>query len=82
MGVIGIFGVCKYPFLIFNIKEVIEMFKICMYAFLTWLFSSMSGVIGNVWGMGKNFKACRYAFSFILKFWINRVCQKYVLYTS
>ena len=31
MGVIGIFGVCKYPLLIFNIKGFIEMFKIvCM----------------------------------------------------
>ena len=82
MGVIEIFGVCKYPFLIFNIKEVIEMFKICTYAFLTWLIFSMNGVIGNVWGMGKSFKVCRYAFLFILKFWINRVCQKYLLYTS
>ena len=34
-GVIVVFGVCKYPFLIFNIKEVIGTFRICMYAFLT-----------------------------------------------
>ena len=45
MGVIEIFRVCKYPFLIFNIKEVIGMFRICMYVFLTWLFFSMNGFI-------------------------------------
>ena len=27
----------------------------------------MNGVIGNVWGMGKNFKVCRYAFLIYLK---------------
>ena len=45
MGVIEIFRVCKYHFLIFNIKEVIGMFRICMYVFLTWLFFSMKGFI-------------------------------------
>ena len=45
MGVLRIIGVCKYPFLIFNIKEVIGMFRICMYVFLTWLFFSMKGFI-------------------------------------
>ena len=82
MEVIEIFGVCVYPFLIFNIKEVIGMFRICMYAFLTWLFFNMNGVIGNVWGMGKNFKVCRYVFLFIWKLQVNRACQKYLLYTS
>ena len=52
MGVIEIFGVCKYPF---NIREVIEMFRACKNTFLTWLFFSMNWVIGNVWGMGKKF---------------------------
>ena len=42
----------------------------------------MNGVIGNVLGTGKNFKGCRYAFLFIWKLQVNRVCQKYVLYTS
>ena len=59
------FGVCMYAFLIFNIKEVIRMFKIFMYAFSTILFFSMNGVIGNVWGMDKNFEVYRYAFLFI-----------------
>ena len=37
-----------YIFLLFDIKEIIGVLKICMYAFLTWLFFSMNGVIGNV----------------------------------
>ena len=57
------------------------MFGVCKYSFLTWLFFSMNGVIGNVWGIGKNFKVCRYAFLFIWKLQINWVCQKYLLYT-
>ena len=32
-----------YLFLLFDIKEIIGMFKICMYPFLTWLFFSMNG---------------------------------------
>ena len=61
-GVIVVFGVCKYPFLIFNIKEVIGTFRICMYAFLTWLFFSMNGVIEIFGSIGKNVRVCRYAF--------------------
>ena len=38
-------GVSKYPFVIFNIKEVVKMFRISVYAFLTWLFFSMNEVI-------------------------------------
>ena len=81
-GVIEMFGVCMYVFLIFNIKEVIGMSKIFMYAFLTWLFFSMNGVVGNVWGMGKNFEVYRYALLFIWKLQVNRVHQKYLLYAS
>ena len=43
------------------------MFGVCKYPFLTWLFSSMNGVIGNVLGMGENFKVCRHAFFHYLK---------------
>ena len=57
------------------------MFGVCKYPFLTWLFSSMNGVIGNVLGMGENFKVCRNAFLFIWKLQINWVSQKYILYT-
>ena len=57
------------------------MFGVCKYPFLTWLFSSMNGVIGNVLGMGENFKVCRHAFLFIWKLQINWVSQKYILYT-
>ena len=32
-----------YIFLLFDIKEIIGVLKICMYAFLTWLFFSMNG---------------------------------------
>ena len=32
----------------------------------------MNGVIGNVLGMGKNFKGCRYAFLFIWNLQVNR----------
>ena len=42
----------------------------------------MNGVIEIFGGMGKNFRVCRYAFLFILKFRINRVCQVTLLYTS
>ena len=42
----------------------------------------MNGVIGHVWGMGKNFKVCRYAFSFIKKLQVEKVCQRCLLYTS
>ena len=80
--VIVVFGVCKYSFLIFNIKEVIGLFKICMCAFLTWLFFSMNGVIEIFGGADKNLRVCRYAFLFIWKLQINRVCQNRLLYSS
>ena len=67
MGVIEIVGDCKYALLIFNIKEVMRMFGVCKYPFLTWLVFSMNGVTGNVWGIGKNFKVCKSAFFNYLK---------------
>ena len=59
MGLIEIFEVCVHPFLISNIKEIIAMFRICMYAFLTSLLFNMNGVIEIFEGMGKNFRVFR-----------------------
>ena len=39
----------------------------------------MNGVIGNVWGMGKNLQVC---FFIYLKVISKKKCQKYLLYTS
>ena len=40
----------------------------------------MNGLIGNVWGMGKNFKVCRYAFLFIEKLKVKK-CARSIYYT-
>ena len=54
-----------YAFLIFNIKEVIEMFRIYMYVSYHDYFLVREGVVEMFVGMGKYFKVCRYAFLFI-----------------
>ena len=38
------------------------MFGFYVYVFLMWLFFSMNGGHRDIWGMGKNFRVCRYPF--------------------
>ena len=56
------------------------MFGICKYPFLIWLFFSMNGVIGNIWGMGKNFKVCGYVF-YLFKSCKQTGCARRIYYT-
>ena len=61
---------------------VIENVWVLCVCFLMWLFLVCMMVIEIFGGIGKKFRVYRYAFLFIWKLQVNKVGQKYLLYTS